>query len=321
MLLRYLVKRLGMALAVILLILLFLVVVVDLVPGDPARIMLRDRATPQLIAMVQHQMGLDQPLPVQVWSFIWGLLHGNLGTDFFSGDPVTTLILQVVPDTVALALSGVFLAILVGVPLGVLVARRPNSPLDRAVGAVSMLLISTLPYVLALGLLLIFAVHWHAFPAIGTGTFSQPGDYLHHLLLPALALAIPWWGYLARLVRASMLEVLGASYIRTAWAFGLRERLVFYKYTLKNALVPVLGLFGMMLGYTLAGTLYVEVIFNRAGLGGLALQAINDRDWPIVRGTVLLYALFFILGNLISDLSYRFLDPRIRVEEGVEVPA
>ena len=118
-----------------------------------------------------------------------------------------------------------------------------------------------------------------------------------------------------------MLEVLGASYIRTAWAFGLRDRVVFYKYALKNALVPVLGLFGMMLGYSLAGTLYAEVIFNRSGLGSLALQAITDRDWPIVRGTVLLYALFFILGNLISDLSYRFLDPRIRVEEGVEVPA
>ena len=321
MLLRYLVKRLGMALAVLLLILVFLVAVVHLVPGDPARIVLRDRATPDLIALVHHQMGLDQPVPVQVWDFVWGVAHGDLGTDFFSGTPVATLIAQALPDTVTLALAGVLLAILVGVPVGVVVARRPNSLLDRTVGAISMVLISGLPYVLALGLLLLFAVNWHAFPAIGAGNLSQPGDYLRHLFLPALALAIPWWGYLARLVRASMLEVLGASYIRTAWAFGLRDRVVFYKYALKNALVPVLGLFGMMLGYSLAGTLYAEVIFNRSGLGSLALQAITDRDWPIVRGTVLLYATFFILGNLISDLSYRFLDPRIRVEEGVEVPA
>src|SRR5919204_1867430 len=321
MLLRYLVKRLGMALAVLLLILAFLVSVVHLVPGDAARIVLRDRATPDLIALVHHQMGLDKPLPVQIWDFVWGVAHGDLGTDFFSGLPVTTLIAQALPDTVTLALAGVLLSILVGLPVGVVVARRPNSLLDRTVGAISMVLISGLPYVLALGLLLLFAVNWHAFPAIGAGNLSRPGDYLRHLILPALALAIPWWGYLARLVRASMLEVLGASYIRTAWAFGLRDRVVFYKYALKNALVPVLGLFGMMLGYSLAGTLYAEVIFNRSGLGSLALQAITDRDWPIVRGTVLLYALFFILGNLISDLSYRFLDPRIRVEEGVEVPA
>jgi peptide/nickel transport system permease protein len=140
-------------------------------------------------------------------------------------------------------------------------------------------------------------------------------------VLPALALAIPWWGYLARLVRASMLEVLGSAYIRTARAFGFRERIIFYKYALKNALVPVLALFGLMLGYALAGTVFVELIFSRPGLGSLALAAITERNWPIIRATVLLYAIFFVMANLLADLSYRFVDPRIRVEDGVEAVA
>jgi peptide/nickel transport system permease protein len=179
-----------------------------------------------------------------------------------------------------------------------------------------MLFVSGLPYVVGLLLLLLFAVELHWLPAHEAGSLSHPVDYLRHLILPAITLAIPWIGYLPRLVRASMLEVLGSQHIKTARAFGFRERVIFYKYALKNALVPVVALFGLMLGHSVAGTVYAEWIFGRPGLGSLALDAIGTRNWPIIRAAVLFYALFFVLGNLVSDLSYRLLDPRIRVEEG-----
>jgi len=316
----YLIKRIAMAVLVIVLVMVLLALLVHLVPGDPAKIILRQRATPQLIAQVRAEMGLNKSILAQVWDFVIGALQGNLGTDFVSQAPVSSLIAQALPDTFILAFTSMILSVLVGVPLGVFVASRPNGLLDRTIGAISMVLISALPYVFSLGLLLIFAVHWHLLPALGTGSPSSPGDYLRHLILPAIALAIPWWGYIPRLVRASMLEVLGSNYIRTARSLGFRERTIFYKYAFKNALVPVAALFGLMLGYSLAGTIYAETIFGRSGLGSLALGAIADRNWPVIRGTVLIYALFYIFGNLVSDLSYRFLDPRIRVEKGVEVP-
>jgi len=321
----YLIKRLGMALAVCGLVVVFLVVVVYVVPGDTARALAtEDRSsppTPEFVEQVRRELKLDQPVHVQVWDFFSGAVQGDLGRDFASRTPVSHIIAQSLPDTLILALSGMILAILVGVPLGVLVARYPNTFFDRAMGGVSMLLVSGLPYVVALLLLLLFAVQLQWLPASGAGDISDPIDYLRHLILPAIALAIPWWGYLPRFVRASMLEVMSSPYIRTSRALGYRERAIFYKYALKNALVPVVALFGLMLGYAVAGTVYAEVIFSRPGLGSLAVEALTSNNWPVVRAIVLLFALFFVLGNLLSDFSYRLLDPRIRVEEGIETPA
>jgi peptide/nickel transport system permease protein len=154
-------------------------------------------------------------------------------------------------------------------------------------------------------------------PAIGAGSFSDPVDYVKHLILPATALAVTWIGYLGRLVRTSMLEVLGSNYIRTAHAFGLRERLIFYKYGLKNAIIPTVAVLGVGLGNLLGGAVFVEVIFSRPGLGSLIVDAISNRNFPIVRGAVLLVVVLVVTVNLIADLSYRLLDPRIRVERGV----
>jgi peptide/nickel transport system permease protein len=170
------------------------------------------------------------------------------------------------------------------------------------------------PYVAGLFLLLLFAVRFPIFPAIGSGDISHPIDYAKHLVLPAVALAVTWIGYLARLVRASMLEVLNSSYIRTAEAFGLRERLIFYRYALKNAIIPTIAVLGVGLGSLMGGAIFVEVIFARNGLGTLIYDAIESRNYPIVRGGVLVVAILFVLANLIADLSYRMLDPRIRDE-------
>jgi peptide/nickel transport system permease protein len=183
----------------------------------------------------------------------------------------------------------------------------------------SILLLSTPAYVLGLLLLLAFAVDIHAFPALGAGSLSDPVDYAKRLVLPAITLAAFWWAYLARLVRASMLEVLGQPYVRTARAYGLPQRMVRYRVALKNALIPVTALTGLMLGYILTGTVFVEVIFERNGLGNLAVSSVGNRDWPVVRGAVLIYAAAFVFGSLLADIGYRYLDPRLRLEERAEV--
>lgn len=312
---RYLLKRLVMTFAVVVLVMLFLSVLVHIVPGDPAQIILGPRATESLIATVNEEMGLDDPIPVQVWDFVSGAFRGDLGRDFLSRTPVSELILEAFPHTIVLAVASLGLATLIGVPLGVYAATRPNSVLDRITALVSVSLITMPAYVGGLFLLLLFSLHWNVFPAIGAGDFSAPVDYLKHLALPATALALTWIGYIARLVRTSMLEVLGADYIRTARAFGLRERLVFYKYALKNALIPTVAVVSVGLGELMGGAVFVEVIFSRPGLGRLTVEAIATRNFPIVQGTVLTIALVYVTANLLADLSYRLLDPRIRVEE------
>lgn len=309
----YLAKRLGMTLVVVTLAMLFLGVLVHLVPGDPVKIILGPRASEALSQTVREEMQLDEPIPVQVWNFMTGAFRGDLGQDFVSQLPVTEIIGDVLPHTVVLAFTSLALAALVGVPLGVFAATHPNSWLDRIAGVVSISLITLPAFVAGLFLLLLFAVQLDLFPAIGSGSFSDPADYLRHLALPALALAVTWIGYLARLVRASMLEVLGSNYIRTAQAFGLRRRLIFYKYALKNAIIPTVAVLGVGLGNLIGSAVFVEVIFTRPGLGTLLVQSIETRNFPIVRGAVLVVALLVVLANLVADLSYRLLDPRIRV--------
>jgi peptide/nickel transport system permease protein len=313
----YVLRRLTSALIVVLLTAVLLALSVHLVPGDPARIVLGEHATPELIAMVRARMGLDDPIALQVWHFVSGAVQGDLGTDFVESVPVTTLIGQVLPDTLALAFVSILLALLIGIPFGIALARWPGGILDRVSHSLSMIFISAPAYVTSLVLLLIFAVKLRYLPAIGAGQASAPLDYLKHMILPAAALAVFWWGYLPRLLRATMLEVMGTQYIRNSRAFGLRERVIFYRYALRNALLPLVALFGLMMGYSLTGTVYAENIFARPGLGSLALTAIGERDWPVIRGVVLMYALFFIFGNLLADLSYRILDPRIKLEDDV----
>ena len=315
----YLTKRLGLAAVVVVVIMIILAVLVHLVPGDPARIFLGPHATPELIAQVRHSMGLDDPVATQVWTFASGAVQGDLGTDFINQAPVTSEIGTPLLNTAVLSVVSLLLAAVVGIPLGIICAVRQGGFVDAAIRGVSMILLSTPVYVLGLLLLIVFAVRVHALPALGAGELSDPLGYGERLIMPAIALSAFWWAYLARLVRASMLEVLGQPFVRTSRAYGLRERSIRYRVALKNALVPVTALFGLMLGYILAGTVYVEIIFGRVGLGNLAVSAIGNRDWPVVRAAVLIYAIGFILGNLLADLGYRWLDPRLRVEQRGEV--
>jgi peptide/nickel transport system permease protein len=311
---RYLLNRVAASAVVALLVMVFLGALVHLVPGDPVTVILGPRASDELSQTVRAEMGLDDSIPVQIGDFVAGAVRGDFGTDFVSDVPVSRLVGEALPHTIVLALASLLLAVVVGVPLGVYAATRPNTWIDRVTAVVSVSFIAVPSYVGGLLLLLVFSVWLGWLPAIGAGSFSDPVDYLRHLVLPATALAIGWIGYLARLIRASMLEVLSANYIRTAQAFGLHDRRIAYKYALKNAIIPTVAVLGVGLGNLMGGAIFVEVIFARPGLGNLVFDSLSSRNFPIVRGGVLTLALLFVLANLLADLSYRFLDPRIAVE-------
>ena len=307
-----------MTVVVLVVVMTFLAVLVHLVPGDPVHIVLGPRASPDLARQVRDAMDLDEPVAYQVWHFLTSAVHGDLGTDFLSHEPVTSVLLNALPHTVILAFAGLGLAALVGIPLGVYAATRPNTIVDRLTALVSISFLATPSYVVALYLLLLFALKWELFPAVGAGSFSDLAYYPAHLVLPATALALIWIGYIARLVRTSMLEVVGANYVRTAKAFGLPSSTIFYKYALKNAVIPVVAVLTVALGELMGSAVFIEIIFSRPGVGRLLVEAITERNFPMVRGAVLLIAVIYILVNLVADILYRFLDPRMRVERTVE---
>jgi len=312
----YIVKRILMTLLVLLLIIIFLSLLVHIVPGDPATTILGPRATPGLIQKMRSAMDLDKPIYVQVGNFIWNILHGSLGVDAITGAPITKLISGALPHTIILAVTSLSLAVLLGIPMGVFSATHPNSWVDRILAMVSISLTTIPSYVAGLFLLIIFAVELRVMPAMGLGQKGDTLDYIKHLILPSIALAITWIGYLARLVRTSLLEVLNETYVRTSRAAGLSERQVRYKYALKNALIPTVAVLGVGLGSLMGGAVFVEIIFSRPGMGLLIFNAIQVRNYPMVRSGVLVVAFLFVLANFIADLLYTFLDPRIQLNKG-----
>ena len=207
------------------------------------------------------------------------------------------------------------LAVLLGVPLGVYSATHPNSWIDRLTAIFSISFITLPSYVAGLFLLLLFAVQLRVMPAMGLGETGDVGDYVRHLVLPAISLAVSWVGYLARLVRASVLEILNETYIRAAMAAGIRKSLVQYKYALKGALIPTVAVLGIGIGNLMGGAVFVEIIFSRPGMGSLIYNAISTRNYPVVRAGVLVVAVLFVAANLLADIAYTFLDPRIQLKK------
>jgi len=308
----YAFRRLVSAMAVVLLLLTAVAVLVHILPGDPVQLMLGPKAPPELSDRARDEMGLDSSIPLQVWHFIAGVAQGDLGRDFLSREPVMSLIGHALPHTLLLALVALCFATVFSLLLGVVAANRPGSWVDRVVGTASVGVLSIPSYVVGLLLLLVFAVQLEWFPAIGAGDLTNPLDYASHLILPALALALVWVGYLARIVRSSMLEVLSANYIRAAHAYGVPKRRVLYQLALRNALIPVVALLGIALGDLIGSAIFVEVIFTRDGLGTLLYNAITDRNFPVIRGGVVTVAVLFVVANLLADLANRALDPRIK---------
>ncbi len=312
----YVVKRFFMTILVLLLVITFLSLLVHIVPGDPASAILGPRATPALIQKVRSAMDLDKPFYYQVGNMVLNLLHGSLGTDIITGQPISRFVFSVLPHTLILAITSLSLAVLIGIPMGVFSATHPDSWMDHLMAIISISFTTIPSYVAGLFLLLIFAVQLHTLPAMGLGKAGDTIDYIRHLILPSIALAITWIGYLARLVRTSLLEVLNEPYVRTSRSEGLSEGLIRYKYALKNALIPTIAVLGVGLGSLMGGAVFIEIIFSRPGMGLLIYNAIQIRNYPMVRSGVLIVSFLFILTNFIADLIYTFLDPRIQLNKG-----
>jgi ABC-type dipeptide/oligopeptide/nickel transport system permease component len=283
---------------------------IHLVPGDPIVQMLGDGATAADVAGLRHAYGLDVPLGTQYVRYWSGLLHGNLGQSLRLHDSVLHLILQRYPYTLALTLAAMLIGVGLAIPAGVAAARRANLWPDHAIGFASLAGLSFPNFALGPILILVFSIDLAMLPVSGAGIGA--GDFLRHLVLPAVTLGSGLAAILTRMVRTSMLEELGQDYIRTARAKGLSENVVVYRHALRNALNPVLTVIGLQFGSLLAGAIVTETIFSWPGLGRLTLSAISNRDYALVQGCILAIGLSYVLVNLVTDSVYALADPRMR---------
>ena len=308
----YFVKRLGLAAIIVVIAVSLLYGMIHAVPGDPLSIVLGPRATPEMRADLAEKLGLNDPFLVQLGNFFLNVLQGDLGTDVFSERPVSTIFFEQIPFTISLIIMAIGWSALLGIPLGCYSAIRRDTLVDKLTGVFSVGTITIPSFVVALYSLLIFAVALNWLPAIGAGRSGDILDQLVHLILPALSVGLGWVGYLARLVRASMLEVLGENHIRTARAFGLPERTIILHYALRLAILPTVALLGVGIGHMLSGAVFAEIVFARPGVGKLIFDAVITRNYPVVMGSVIMTTIMFVLCTTAADLVSAILDPRIR---------
>jgi peptide/nickel transport system permease protein len=307
-------RRLALAVPMLLGMSIIVFLIVHLVPGDPAHAILGLNATPELVSQLQSRLGLDRPLPVQYLDWLGGVLHGDFGTDYSSSAPISELLSQRLPVTIELALVSLGLAVFFGVPLGVLAAVRRGRAPDAAAQGVSMLGISVPDFWLGIMLILAFSLGLGLLPSSGWVPLSQdPVENLRHVLLPAIALAAGLAAVLIRVTRAAMLDVLSQDYIRFCRAKGVSETRVVLKHGLRNAAIPITTVVGMQAGYLLGGAIVVEQVFSLPGVGRLVLDAVLQRDYPVVQAAVLVIGVMFIAVNLLADVLYAVLNPRLRV--------
>ena len=284
-----------------------------LTPGDPAAVIAGDAATNEDIQKIRANLGLDDPFLVRFGTWAWALLHGDLGTSIFTRLPVTHLIAQRVEPTLALTLCTLLVAVAVAVPLGVVAAAKAGTWVDRAVMAFSVLGFSVPVFVLAYILILTFSIELDWLPVQGYRNLSEGvWEWLSHLILPSLALGTVYMALIARITRATMLDVLAQDYVRTAQAKGLTPASVLIGHALKNAAVPIMTVVGIGIALLISGAIVTETVFAIPGIGRLTVDAILRRDYPIIQGVILIFSAAYVLINLAVDLSYMFFDPRIR---------
>ena len=305
----YLIRRLAGALVVILGVSCLVFLLIQLVPGDPVEVMLGESASSADRAALREQLGLNQPLPVQLWSYLSGLARGDLGVSLFSQRPIGELLLERIPATLLLTVAALGFALLLAVPLGVLAALRKDSLWDTGAMGFALFGVSIPNFWLGPLLILVFSLWLGWFPVSGA---EGRGAWV----LPALTLGTGLAAILSRMVRSSLLEVLQEDYMRTARAKGLSPTRVVWVHGLRNALLPVITLLGLQLGALLGGAVITETVFSWPGIGSLTIEAIQRRDYPLVQACVLLISLAYVLVNLGTDLVYAWIDPRIRLGEG-----
>ena len=332
---RYILKRLLNLIPVLLGITLLVFILLHLIPGDPAQILAGERATPETVEAIREQLGLNKPLPLQYLLFLGNLLRFNFGNSIMSGASIIQEIAIRWPTTFELSVAAMFIALFLGIPAGVLAAVRKNSAIDNLTMSGSLLGVSMPVFWLGLLLIYLFAVHWqwlppglrmsqevatsfkpltgfYVFDALLQLNWKALKDVIAHLVLPALTLSTIPLAIIARITRSAMLEVLSQDYIRTARAKGVLERWVIFKHALKNALLPVVTIIGLQFGTLLSGAILTETIFSWPGIGFWIYDGILNRDYPVVQGGVIFVSISFVLINLLVDISYAFLDPRIQ---------
>jgi peptide/nickel transport system permease protein len=303
----YLARRLLLALPVVLGVVTLVFLLIHLIPGDPVEIMLGESALPADRDALREALGLDRPIPEQYGSFLWGLCRGDLGVSLQQRRPVTALIREHYPATLELTLAAMLISLLIALPAGILSGIRQYSVLDHSTMFLALLGVSMPNFWLGPLLIWVFSIQLGWFPVSGKGGLA-------HLVLPAVTLGASMAAIVARMTRSSVLEVLREDYVMTARAKGLSEARVILKHVLRNAMLPVLTVVGLQFGALLAGSIITETIFSWPGLGTLMVKAIQTRDYPVVQGCVLIIALSYVLVNLLTDLLYGVIDPRIRYE-------
>jgi peptide/nickel transport system permease protein len=306
--LRFVVRRLLLLLPVAIGISVVVFVLIRFAPGDPVVSMLGNDYSADAADRLRHELGLDQPVFVQYWLWLERVVHGNFGTSIFSRQPVGELLLGRLPTTLGLAIGATAIAIVVAVPAGVVAARWRGTAIDGSSRILATLAVSVPVFWLGLMAIIVFGANLHWFPL--SGGVDQSGWAA--LVMPCTVLACGFGALIMRMVRSNLIEVLGEDYVRTARAKGLHERTVYYRHALRNALIPLVTVVGLQFGTLLGGAVLTETVFSLPGLGRLLVTSINARDYPVVQGCVLVIALSFVIVNLVVDLIYALVDPRIR---------
>ncbi|WP_152401417.1 ABC transporter permease [Paenibacillus cellulositrophicus] len=302
---KYILNRIIVSVPVILGSLTLVFIIIHWLPGDPAQMIAGDDAAPERVDFLREQFGLNEPLWKQYLDYLWNSLRGDFGHSFANSQPVLERLVAQLPATLSLAVVSTIFAIVVGVALGVLSAVYRNKALDYVVRVISLLGVSMPKFWLGILLILVFSVHLRLLPAIGNGSFKQ-------LILPSFALGLTGAGMLTRMVRNSVLEVIQEPFVVTLRSKGLTERAVLYRHVLRNALMPAITVLGVLVGEMLAGAVVTETVFSRQGLGKLVVDAINQKDIPVIQAAILITGIFTIIVNLLVDISYSYVDPRVR---------
>ncbi|MFT4063491.1 ABC transporter permease [Paraburkholderia sp.] len=311
---RYTVKRLLLAIPTLLAMLTAVFVLVRLVPGDPAAAMLGDQASAQALSALRAQLGLNLPLHTQYLHFLTDVLSGNLGNSLSNGQSVLREVAAVLPWTLQLTIAAIVVGVGLGLPLGIWAALRRNAWPDYVTRLLSLAGLSFPAFVSGILMLLVFAIELDWFPVIGSTTSGNPWNQWRGLVLPAFNLGLIMTAYVTRVTRSSMLGVLGEDYIRTARAKGLRPGQLILRHGLRNALIPILTVVGLYFGTLIGNSVLTEIVFNRPGIGKLILGALNARDYTLLQGLVIVFAFCVIVVNLLTDLAYAWVDPRVKYQ-------
>ena len=309
----YIIRRILATIPVMAVVGIFVFMLLHLTPGDPAAIIAGDYASPEDIKRIRAKLGLDRPIYIQFGTWVWQLMQGDLGISIFSDLPVSHLIAQRIEPTLALSVATIIMAVLFAVPLGVLAAWRAGTLIDRLSMVIAVFGFSVPVFVIGYLLMYVFAIELKWFPVQGYVSYRDGVvPFLRSITLPSMALALLYTALIARITRASVLEVLTEDYIRTAHAKGLASSVVLMRHALKNAAVPIVTIIGIGIALLIGGVVVTESVFNIPGLGRLTVDSILRRDYPIIQGVILLFAGVYVFINLLVDIAYTFLDPRIR---------